>query len=405
MGKRKHKSKDRDYEHLLHKITKLEKVIKRHRHDDLVQSPNNMKDASPVDDDYSVSVTEEDIHHVETVRSTVHIPEQSTKPANPLCSLSSPTASGMPPPRAPTQTSVQQTVPPTFSVQNVPLSDTREVLPTQPVETSEETGDVILDSTLLEILGEDPSLIQQYGKEIQNDLAKRLQHITTNGLTKEVRKELCDRYLPPSNCPLIDAPELNPEIIAAVSDAVMKRDKGIQLKQKQLGRAISCVAEALSTLMSKEDKDAPVIKLLMDACRLLSDNQNQDSVTRRNFILYNLKKDTKEQLQKTNIDKMLFGSELAETLKTAKSISKSGADLKPPASSNKVSGPKNKPYTPQQYTGAQPKRNNLNWKAPPLNRRHQGSQRSREPASSRNQHASSSRTSYRAARYRYSSRH
>ncbi|XP_063370673.1 uncharacterized protein LOC134658996 [Cydia amplana] len=379
MGKRKHK--DRDYDYLLHKIKKLEKNIKRHRHDE------DMEDALQVDDDYSI--TEEDVNHFETVRSTVHIPEQPPKPTNPLGPL--PTSDlPLTPQQAPT---VQQAIP---AVQDAPLLDTG--------ESPEETGDVILDSTLLEILGEDPSLIQQYGKEIQNDLAKRLQHIATNGLAKEVRKELCDRYLPPSNCPLIDAPELNPEIKAAVSDAVMKRDKGIQLKQKQLGRAISCIAEALSSLMSKEDKDAPTIRLLMDACRLLSDNQNQDSVTRRNFILYNLKKDMKEQMQKTNIDKMLFGSELAETLKTAKSISKSGADLKLPTSSNRVSGPKNKPYTPQQYTGAHPKRNNLNWKAPPLNRRHQGSQRSREPASSRNQHASSSRTSYRASRHRYSSR-
>ncbi|XP_063622390.1 uncharacterized protein LOC134794510 [Cydia splendana] len=383
MGKRKHK--DRDYDYLLHKIKKLEKNIKRHRHD------YDTEDALPVDDDYSV--TEEDINHFETVRSAVHIPGQSSKLATPT------------PPRAPpTQTSVQQTVPLTSPVEDTPLLDTQIAPPSQPVELSEETGDVILDNTLLEILGEDPSLIQQYGKEIQNDLAKRLQHIATNGLAKEVSKELYDRYLPPSNCPLIDAPELNPEIKAAVSDTVIKRDKAIESKQKQLGRAISCIAEALTNLMSKEDKDAPVIKLLMDACRLISDNQNQDSVTRRNFILYNLKKDMKEQIQKTNIDKMLFGSELAETLKTAKSISKSGADLKLPTSSNKVSGPKNKPYTPQQYTGAQPKRNNLNWKAPPLNRRHQGSQKSREPASSRNQHASSSRTSYRASRHRYSSR-
>ena len=89
-----------------------------------------------------------------------------------------------------------------------------------------------LDSAVLEIFGEDPSIVKEYSKEIQSDLAVRLQHIATNGLSKETRKELCDKYLPPSNCTLIDAPELNPEVKAAAYEGTIKRDKEIELKQK-----------------------------------------------------------------------------------------------------------------------------------------------------------------------------
>lgn len=46
-----------------------------------------------------------------------------------------------------------------------------------------------LDSTILEILGDGPSVVKQYGKDIQADLTVRLQHIAMNGLTKETRKE------------------------------------------------------------------------------------------------------------------------------------------------------------------------------------------------------------------------
>ncbi|KAF9802570.1 hypothetical protein SFRURICE_013757 [Spodoptera frugiperda] len=49
--------------------------------------------------------------------------------------------------------------------------------------------------------------------------------MATSGLSKETRKELSDKYLIPANCTLIDAPLLNPEIKAAVSETVHKRDK------------------------------------------------------------------------------------------------------------------------------------------------------------------------------------
>ncbi|CAH2108886.1 unnamed protein product [Euphydryas editha] len=66
----------------------------------------------------------------------------------------------------------------------------------------------------------------------------------------------------------------------------------------------------------------------MDAIKLMCDSQNTESTIRRNFVLNTLKKDLKDQLQATKIDKLLFSENLAETLKAAKAISKSGADQK-----------------------------------------------------------------------------
>lgn len=79
------------------------------------------------------------------------------------------------------------------------------------------------DNGIFELLGDDPSITTSYGKEINPDLAVRLQHFVTTGLSKELRKDLQGKYLPPSNCTLIDAPLLNPEIKTAVSDIVLKR--------------------------------------------------------------------------------------------------------------------------------------------------------------------------------------
>lgn len=240
-----------------------------------------------------------------------------------------------------------------------------------------------LDETVMEILGSDPSTTSSFGKNIQKDLAVRYEFIATSGLTKELRKELLDSHLPPGNCKLIDAPSLNPEIKAAVTDVIVKRDKAMQAKQKQIASAISCLSEVITIILSQETKDPNILRLLVDTGRILCDCQHNDSVTRRNFILAVLKKDLKDQVQLTKIDSLLFGQELAETLRTAKAINKSGAELK--------SGPQpktfsNKPKPP-------PPNRNLNWKPTPY-RRPTAPRRTKESApSTRQQHVQSSKAS------------
>ncbi|KAL4716249.1 hypothetical protein ACJJTC_004743 [Scirpophaga incertulas] len=247
-----------------------------------------------------------------------------------------------------------------------------------------------LDLDILEILGEDPSSDVKYGSEIRKELACRLQHITTAGLTKECRKELLGKYLIPANCTHIDAPKLNPEIKAAIPESSFKRDKGIELKQKQMAAVISGLGQIINTQLNSKDKNNDTLQKLMDISRLLCDLQHADSVTRRNFICFGLKKDMKDHLTTTKVDSFLFGENLAETLKSAKAVNKSGIELK--ADINKS----NKKLKPIPF----PK--HLNRKAPPQNRRLVGMApvpRSREPATARMQHqpppvAHSSKTSY-----------
>ncbi|KAL4718583.1 hypothetical protein ACJJTC_018224 [Scirpophaga incertulas] len=117
--------------------------------------------------------------------------------------------------------------------------------------------EVQLDSDVLDILGEDPTAPKVLSKEILPALAVRLEHIATSGLASELRKELQSKYVVPSNCPLIGAPSLNPEVKAAITDSVLKRDQSIEGKQKQLAVAISCVTEAITSI----DVAAPEFKL------------------------------------------------------------------------------------------------------------------------------------------------
>ncbi|CAG9796903.1 unnamed protein product [Diatraea saccharalis] len=218
-----------------------------------------------------------------------------------------------------------------------------------------ERGDEELDPDILDILGTDPAAIQKYGPDINKDLAHRLCHIATTGLDKETRKTLIEKYLVPANCSQVGAPQLNAEIKAAVPDTVLKRDKAMEVRQNEIATAISCLSQTISTLLKDKDKYHELLKQLMDTARILCDIQYSESVSRKNFALYSLKKDMKEQLSSAKIDNFLFGEDLAGTLRTAKAVTKSSCDLK-------IDAPKKKPVNPNMSR-------HLNWKSGPGNRR------------------------------------
>ncbi|CAH2071772.1 unnamed protein product, partial [Iphiclides podalirius] len=223
------------------------------------------------------------------------------------------------------------------------------------------------EDDLLEILGEDPSNKNKYGPEIRSELASRMVHIATSGLNTELRKELMCKYPIPSNSIQIDASKLNIEIKAVIPETAIKRDKGIETKQKQMACVISCLSNVINSHINLPSKNNDELRKLMDINRILCDIQHADSVTKRNFIVFALKS-----------DEFLFGENLPETLKSAKAVNKSGLELKANITTTKAAQRLPKPV------------NRLNYRAPPQSRRSQGqalpqrsAPRSRGPATQR----------------------
>lgn len=87
---------------------------------------------------------------------------------------------------------------------------------------------------------------------------------------------------------------MNAEIKAAVTVIITKRDKGIELRQKQLACAISGLSGLINKEMESREKDNERLKQLMDIGRILCDVQHSESVIRRNFAIYSIKKDVKD---------------------------------------------------------------------------------------------------------------
>ncbi|KAH9627646.1 hypothetical protein HF086_009796 [Spodoptera exigua] len=202
--------------------------------------------------------------------------------------------------------------------------------------TQQEPDVIHLDGDVLKILGEDPSASVKFGPEIHKELASRLTRVATEGLGKGTRRELISKYLTPANCSQFDAPNLNLEIKAALLEPAVKRDKGIEAKQKQMASAISGLSVIINTLITSNTKDTETLQKLVDICRILCDIQHGDSITRRNFILFSLKNYIKNHLKSTRIDTFLFGENLSDILKTAKAVNKTGTELKVSSSSKSV---------------------------------------------------------------------
>ncbi|KAI8434109.1 hypothetical protein MSG28_012249 [Choristoneura fumiferana] len=184
-----------------------------------------------------------------------------------------------------------------------------------------------LDTEILALLGDAPKSDIQFGKPTHKDLASRWQDILEKGLLKDVKEKILDSYLIPENCSLLVAPTLNPEVKVALAENMVKRDASLQAKQKQESIAIAALNQAIELIIAKENH-TKILKPISDACRLLCDSHFNDTRTRRGFIISAINPELKDTLSETKRDKLLFGENVSEKLKSAKTIKKSAADLK-----------------------------------------------------------------------------
>lgn len=185
-----------------------------------------------------------------------------------------------------------------------------------------------MDEDILLLLGDAPKAETPMGPSIHKDVARRWQDILAKGLSKEVKENLLKDYLVPSNCDLLLAAALNPEVKAALPEPLVKRDSSLAHKQKQIGIAVSALATVMEMVISNETSKQKILKPLSDACRILCDSHYLDTKTRRGFVISSINTKLKEALLDTSRDKLLFGNNISERLKAAKTIQQSGDALK-----------------------------------------------------------------------------
>ncbi|XP_013195598.2 uncharacterized protein LOC106138857 [Amyelois transitella] len=221
-----------------------------------------------------------------------------------------------------------------------------------------------LDPEILSALGESTEESPKFGEKIHENLARLWTPILRKGLNKEIKDKFFKEYLTPENCTLLQAPKLNPEISAAVSDLTRSRDKRVESVQHHLGVGITALNRALTLLINNEGSKVTAIKLLSDSSRILCDLHYVETQARIKFITPGLDKAFLNIVQDINRDEMLFGNKLSEKIKASKVIEKQGLQIKKTV-------PNPKPATVPQPSSSRP-RPQENWAGPPRQSSYRG---------------------------------
>ncbi|XP_029043900.1 uncharacterized protein LOC114876523 [Osmia bicornis bicornis] len=185
----------------------------------------------------------------------------------------------------------------------------------------------------LGLLGDDPAKDTQKGPDIHVAVAERWDKILRDGLSKDQKRDLQDKYPTIGNCPLTRAPKLNPEIKTALSALAGKKDHYQYLAQNQLGAGINAIGAALTEVLKAEKSielavdSTKFIERLADAGRILADLHHDMSKTRKSFIVPGLNPIVKQIADESPIDGLLFGEKFSENLKGAKVMEKASKDV------------------------------------------------------------------------------
>lgn len=202
-----------------------------------------------------------------------------------------------------------------------------------------------LPSEDLDILGERVIKEREYGPPIHEQVAVRTLDIISVGLMEKEVKEYCEVLLPPENCKLIDPPKINIE--ATIKDqSLRERERKLYRNQRKACASLSAIQQGINILLNQnkhfekiseviieqhtlydiiekmKKERADMLNLFVASNILSADLQHELSLARRGLALsnmYELSEFVKDAIKKqTKIDEYLFGTNLADIIKSAK---------------------------------------------------------------------------------------
>lgn len=200
-----------------------------------------------------------------------------------------------------------------------------------------------LPSEILGLLGE-PAPEPSIGDVVHHEVAARWEKILTKGLDSETKKSLISNYPPLANCSAATPPKLNLEVRNAITETALHRDERLAVKQTQMSACLSALGKILNLSLESPDIQESKHALLQavgDAARLTSDLFFEESQSRRILLGSHLNSKCKSVVNETPTDEWLFGANLGDRLKNAKSMEKSALDLKKALPAQKNQPPKN----------------------------------------------------------------
>jgi hypothetical protein len=138
----------------------------------------------------------------------------------------------------------------------------------------------------------------------------------------------------PINCEQLEPPEINEIVAQVMSGGNKNRDQTLCSSQKQLTTALSALGQAITRMLdithqngSTELKES-MLQFLGDSGRLLTHLFYTLTTLRRSLIFPLVNKEIKAVLEKTVPTGYLFGADLPEKIKDAKTLQAASSSIK-----------------------------------------------------------------------------
>ncbi|CAK1583168.1 unnamed protein product [Parnassius mnemosyne] len=218
-----------------------------------------------------------------------------------------------------------------LSVPNVTIAESLEENTIEEIQMEGQTNasdnDDIPEELLL-ALGPEGEESKEVGEPINMQLATRWTKIMMEGLGKEPRDKILNKFLTPSNFKAVIAPQMNPEIKASLSEILIKRDKRLVNRQNMTGKIMTGIGLVLTNIIKGNINTRDIVEQLSDTAKIAAEIFYEDSAARRYFALSGATIVLKEALKNAKTDELLFGKDCPENIKTAQTVQRTGAQIK-----------------------------------------------------------------------------
>lgn len=194
-----------------------------------------------------------------------------------------------------------------------------------------------LDSETLQLLSDDEEADKGKKSNLHPKLASTWQKILSEGLKREKKMALLDKYLRSGNCPF-QTPKLNIEIEASIKEASVKRDRFFAADLDLCGSSLAALGSGISMIFNGSTQEIDTKELLtrlIESGKLMCELHNQLIKARKAFLYPCVDKKARQILDKTQHGEFLFGPDLSQKIKTAKAVEKLGLSLKQPTAEKK----------------------------------------------------------------------
>lgn len=196
------------------------------------------------------------------------------------------------------------------------------------------------------------------GEDLNEDLAKLLTELLSQGASKESRDDLIEKLPTPANCQRLEVVRVNPEIFNSVKKEIKTDDVMLQKAQKPLLKGITAVAKVLTNLINddkgKEANESSgvitqAMQTLSESLSLLCDASHEIDLRRRALFKSDMNPEYRLLCSDQQpVKELLFGTELGKSVKdlteaskvTSKITSKQNNKRKSNFNSNQRSGQK-----------------------------------------------------------------